>query len=365
MTKKRFPYLAIAFVLMIMLQACKDKGKQPGFQMPAFPNAGHADVHLLTGELMANMANDIFEYGNYLYVIYYDRKSQAWCHVYDKHTGEALCDRFNMGNGPGEILTIPVCSSRGDRIFIYDLPVRKQISCPFASLRDENMSPEVSVLDIKPYARNACVYGPGGDESIVLNQIGYSSPDTIGYHRLVVKDVYGDTLRVHDFEPFTDPVEMFNLYTESLMSLDESGTHLAVGSVWGAIIEMYELPEFSQKAFLKLVDPALVYGSTPTLTADTKAGLRDLFATDDYLYAVIGADVSLLSNKDKESGKDLENNDVYVFDWTGKPVGHLETDYNIEKMCVTSSKDTIYAVVSDREERLYLGYLTDFDAKGY
>ena len=106
------------------------------------------------------------------------------------------------------------------------------------------------------------------------------------------------------------------------------------------------------------MDPALVYGATPSLTADTKAGLRDLFATDDYMYAAIGADVNLLSNKEKVSGKELENNDIYVFDWDGKPVGHLETDYNIEKMCVTEFRDTIYAVVSDREKRLYLGYIT-------
>lgn len=351
-------YLAFFVGVLYLFPACADTDSRSDYQMPDFPNMGHAKVHLITGELMANMANDIFEHGQYLYVIYYDRKDQTWCHVYDKRTGAATGDYLHRGNGPGEILTIPACSARGDSLFIYDLPVRKQISCSFSSMHEEFISPTVSILDIKPYARNACACGPTGEESIILNQIGYANPDTMGYHRLMVKDIYGDTLQTQDFEPFSDPVEMFNLYSECLMSVNERGNRLAVGSVWGAILEIYDLPALRQKACLKLVDPALVYGATPSLTADTKAGLRDLFATDDYLYAAIGADVNLLSNKEKVSGEELENNDIYVFDWDGKPVGHLETDYNIEKMCVTEFRDTIYAVVSDREKRLYLGYIT-------
>ena len=356
--KKSINYLSLALILAI--SSCENNGNRSDYHMPTFPVETHSSFQLLTGELMANMVYDIFEHDRYLYAFFYDRKSQTWCHIYDKQSDE-IKNIFVRGNGPNEIISLPICSSRRDSLFVFDLPVRKQISCSFSSLLQEEMSIDVTTLDTKPYARNICVTSSEKEDRIILNQIGYANPDTVGYHRLIAQDGFGYTVGYQDFEPFSDQVEMFNLYTESLMAADESGTHLAVGSVWGAIIELYTLPGLKKSCFLKMVDPSLTYGNVPALTRQTKAGLKDLFATDEYLYTAIGADVDLLPNGEKNTeDKELVSNDIFLLDWDGHPVKHIETDYNIEKMCVSASRDTIYAVVSDREKRLFLGYISDY-----
>ena len=63
-----------------------------------------------------------------------------------------------------------------------------------------------------------------------------------------------------------------------------------------------------------------------------------------------------LGNWDKpDTERALTNNDIYCFSWRGKPLKQFETNYNIEKFCVTELSDVLYSIVSDVNGSLSIG----------
>ena len=344
-------------MLSILLFASCMSYKGCEYAMPDFPITNNISVKVLSEELLCNMVCDIFECDNRLYVVHYDKTAQTWCNVYDKQKGGRLFSCLHAGNGPKEIIANPICSSYQDSLFFFDMFADKVLSF---SKKENCISSEAIKEDsrmLRPYTRNISVLEKGED-IIVLNQIGYNSSDTVGYHRIQYYDNCGNEKCFQDFAPYPDSRTMFGMYTQSLMAVSPDCKKLVIGSVWGAILEFYSVPDLEGRKVLWLVDPAIDFREGTSLTKDTKAGLRDLCADNDNVYASIGADVNILSNNEKGIEEmELKCNDLYVFDWEGNPVRHIVTDYNIEKFCLTQSSDTLYTVVSNKEGALYLGMI--------
>ena len=195
-----------------------------------------------------------------------------------------------------------------------------------------------------------------GDEIVVLNNKGYMNKDTVGYHRV---EYYDDNDRLVSYVnaiPYPDPKMLFYLYQQCVMDSCPDCKHLILGSVWGGLLELYSLPDLKHTGFLRLADPAVLIKGGIDLTPGTTAGLRDIVARDTGFYAVIGADVPLLENKKKDEDKRLlVNNDLFFFNWRGKPVKHFEADCNLEKICITEASDTLYGIVSDVTGKLSIG----------
>lgn len=48
-------------------------------------------------------------------------------------------------------------------------------------------------------------------------------------------------------------------------------------------------------------------------------------------------------------------NKIDIFDWNGKPLRRIVTDYRIDHMCVDSEERNIYAILRDPEDSYYIG----------
>lgn len=82
----------------------------------------------------------------------------------------------------------------------------------------------------------------------------------------------------------------------------------------------------------------------------------DVCATDTRVYAAWGGDVALQPNERlPESERAIPVNKIDIFDWNGKPLRRIVTDYRIDHMCVDSEERNIYAILRDPEDSYYIG----------
>ena len=72
-----------------------------------------------------------------------------------------------------------------------------------------------------------------------------------------------------------------------------------------------------------------------------------LCATDDAIYAAYGGE------SDFKSRTGCRN--IAVFDWNGNPLKLIRTGHRIERLCLDSEENTLYAMIQDSEGRSYIG----------
>lgn len=346
------------FVLFLLL-SCSVKPGEEGFQMPEFGNSQKVKIAVISDELPTRMANHIFVRGDYLLALYHDGVENNKCTIFNKNSGEIVGRYIYEGRGPYEMISIPTANALGDQIYVYpafDPDQGNIFSFNIDSLvRKGNAAISSEFRQFKSWTTDV-KYLPVGDQLLVFNNKGYLNRDTTGYHRLILEDSMGNEISCQDYKPFDDPVAIWCLYQQMVMEVTPSGTNAVIASVWGGILEIYTLPDLDLVKVLRLVDPALMFGNAPDVTENTTAGVRDIYTTDDCFYVSLGADVKLLENSEKDAAvRELKCNDIYVFDWEGNPIEHIEADYNVERFCLTEAKDTMYAIVSDREGRFFIG----------
>ena len=75
------------------------------------------------------------------------------------------------------------------------------------------------------------------------------------------------------------------------------------------------------------------------------ASFCDLYATDEVLLAAYGGET--------EFGTGINN--IAIFDWKGNPLKLIRTDHRIERLCLDSEGNALYAVVHDSEGRPFIG----------
>lgn len=324
--------------------------------MPEFQSRQIVGTQILVESLPCNSTYGIWESGNYLCVVYYDSATETLVHLFDKQLGESRGDYIHRGRGPLEIPpTIPSVHERNGNIYLSDLHSGKTLSFNIKRLAFEGSSAITS--DYEEYKNYISIAStlPNG-EKILLNNIGFVNPDTLNYHRLEIQDANGITKSYGGAVPYADSKMLFYLYQQSVMEVSPNCQHMVLGSVWGGLLELYSLPDFADAKLLRLVDPAISIDRGMELTSKTTSGLRDLVAKDNGFYAVLGSDVYVLENLEKpEKERELANNDIYFFNWRGKPLKQFETNYNLEKICITESQDTLYSVVSDVNGQLSIG----------
>ena len=144
-----------------------------------------------------------------------------------------------------------------------------------------------------------------------------------------------------------------NTYHVSI-SPDES--KFAIVSTYSAVIEMYNLPSLKRRYLGLFAGQEYdVRSGNIVLTNSTAVNFTDVYATNRHVYTAF-SNIPVLPNKNRSlSEKMLENNNIDIYDWNGKPIRRIVTDYCIEKLCVDEKEEYAYAIISDFSDNYCIG----------
>ncbi len=349
--------IALTFVICI---GCKSSQERE-FHMPVFNDESDTKIEIISDELFGiNSVLDIYSYKEYIVVIAYDAENDNFLHIFN-HNGEKLCDAVQNGRGPKEVLRIDnswIDNVNGDVGFVNQMQ-NKMVCVNIDSLLSDGAKTISEIGMILPGWLEFTCPIPARDRKIIIQNV---SPvkDTTGFPRITVEDRFGEIIAQHKDFPEPDPQKRYIMYNESIVSISPNGRNLAIGTLWGGILEIYSLEEGLELKNVKyFIKPDFIahsgYGEP---NEKTQYGFRDIDASNEYIYSVINGEVyselySLYTGVERTAK--LICNNISVFDWTGTPVKKINTDYEIERFCIDENDEIVYAVVTDSLGRPFLG----------
>ena len=349
--------IALTFVICI---GCKSSQERE-FHMPVFNDESDTKIEIISDELFGiNSVLDIYSYKEYIVVIAYDAENDNFLHIFN-HNGEKLCDAVQNGRGPKEVLRIDnswIDNVNGDVGFVNQMQ-NKMVCVNIDSLLSDGAKTISEIGMILPGWLEFTCPIPARDRKIIIQNV---SPvkDTAGFPRITVEDRFGEIIAQHKDFPEPDPQKRYIMYNESIVSISPNGRNLAIGTLWGGILEIYSLEEGLElknvKYFIK--PDFIVHSGYGEPNEKTQYGFRDIDASNEYIYSVINGEVyselySLYTGVGRTAK--LICNNISVFDWTGTPVKKINTDYEIERFCIDENDEMVYAVVTDSLGRPFLG----------
>lgn len=349
-----FPVLFVSLVLGCTSEKICYKVPDPEKEI----NCG---FEILGGELEGlNAINDISVYDSYIIVTSISLEDQRTIHIYDKETGRLLKDALKMGRGPKEVIFPKISefdSGTGVHRF-YDPSKSAILSCQIDSVLEKG---EIAIEETlySPPSANTHMFDME-DRFLAVNNVSFLWRDTTNVCRFEIRDKSGIVLSTwNEYPYFEDDRKRYIAYNECTAALSPDRTRLAVATLWGGILELFKLddtkisplftgyylaPEFD-------VEGEVMYARYNEKTLDS---FSDVYAADDKVYASFGGRVLLLDNlKRRGTQRSMMFTDILIFDWSGKALECLHTDYQIERLCV--DKECIYAVIKDKERKPYLG----------
>ena len=364
MNKYRMHNAVYVFVItaaaVAALAGCSEQEK---YDYPDFKIEREAEFELLTGELESiSVPSDMYLSGDYIVIIGYDRVNQTFVHIYDREKGSLVADGIRMGRGPKEIM-IPVLNSMNyneESVVIYDSGAGR-ISVPVESF----VSAGLAAVGQEPYeipSFISCLMD-AGDLRVVIRAVP-SGKDIPDMTRIEIQTEDGAVLyRYNEFPDIGDISLCRSIYSFTTGTVSPDGKKMALApSSWGGILEFFSLEDgIENRKTEYMFSPGVRSpdGMNIELTEDAASGFQDLYATDERLYGAVGNGVRFLSNnKLPLEDRLLTSPDVVIFDWKGRAVEKIETDYNVLCLCTDEEKGELYAVISDVYQRNYIGKLS-------
>jgi len=184
-------------------------------------------------------------------------------------------------------------------------------------------------------------YGIRIEDTVLVNRL---SCDTLT-KRYEITDLSGAKIGVSDISHVDDVMERFYVYESACMGVSPDGLTLAVGTPYGAVLEIYSLCSrgIEQKYVGRYVKPSAEFATKGSDFIQTVLGFGDIFVSEDKIY----------SSYDGEIVGNRTSSDVFhriaVWSTDGDAIKMVKTDKTVEKVCYDSSERSLYAVVSDDE----------------
>lgn len=341
------------FALTVLFCAACSSDVTPRYAAPEFAQESRAEFELLTGELLFTNILDIWEYNSCLVVLGFE--NGRFLHIFDKQSGEKLLETISLGRGPQEVGSLLNARlDRAGRLTLVDGQQNKVLTIRIDSLLAA--SPAAISLRRDPLPSWCRAVIPLRDRQLVMRNIGDATKDTVGVVRFELSDSLGKPLARNDGFAVEEPATRFLVYNEARVSVSPDERRFAVGTVWGAILETFSLEKgIDPIATRYFVEPNLNIGPSPGLNERTVSGFADIYAGNERIYGSYdGVQKVLEWAKIPVDERPLQFNRIVVFDWEGRGIEQIVTDYNIRALCVAED-GTIYAAVFDRLNRFYLG----------
>lgn len=335
--------LTSLFIGLIMVACVSSEAYAP----PVFPVIKQMDSKRLSEGLVLHYPFDMCIDGDNLFVLALAEKT--WLQVYNKKTGAYVGSFISKGQGPGEIVTGTMLHYDASRrsIAIYDETSVKLLTY---SIGDdlENLlilDSEKSFYMLDGIVRR--VWPLDNSCYLVDGQLGGKLGEQKRFQLLSHDEV---TYEFNEYSVTSEEEKLAFLSPGIALSPDKG--KMAVGTLYGGILELYDISEkLSLKDIRRFYPPILRYSSGAIRsTEETIWGFSTLCATSSNLYTVLigGKDPNLLNN-------------ISVFNWNGEEQIRYETDCSVFRLCSSEEEpDKLYGIaVSDDKEF----YLVSFDLK--
>ena len=341
----------------LLLLGCRNGGDR--YSQPRFSDKREVSVEIIAGPLPFTMASAIEVTGPYLVAMAADVMDHSFCHIFDK-SGQLLCNTLREGRGPGELLALEGnLSVRNGRVEFLDRLTKTMFSFDVDSLLmalSSGLSAPIESYSVFSLLKAEDYRNDFHDMTLVHQKI---SPRMVEsgeeMRRLSVFDDLGNL--VSRFDSFAEEDEWKNWADTYHFSISPDGTKLAVVPTWSGTLELFDLPGLTP-IYVGYFAPQEFESPSGSVSLTEKSAIQfsDIVSSDKEVYAVWGGDVAFLPNRElPEELQAIPANKIDVFDWKGKPVKQIITDYRVHRVCLDESAGCLYAIVSDKEESYYLG----------
>ena len=352
-----FHTMGLLVLYCLLLFGCRNGGDR--YSQPRFSDKREVSVEIIAGPFTYTMVSAIEETGSYLVVMAADAMDHSFCHVFDK-SGQLLCNTLREGRGPGELLALEGnLSVRNGRVEFLDRLTKTMFSFDVDSLLmalSSGLSAPIESYSVFSLLKAEDYRNDFHDMTLVHQKI---SPRMVEsgeeMRRLSVFDDLGNL--VSRFDSFAEEDEWKNWADTYHFSISPDGTKLAVVPTWSGTLELFDLPGLTP-IYVGYFAPQEFESPSGSVSLTEKSAIQfsDIVSSDKEVYAVWGGDVAFLPNRElPEELQAIPANKIDVFDWKGKPVKQIITDYRIHRICLDEPAGCLYAIVSDKEESYYLG----------
>ncbi len=186
----------------------------------------------------------------------------------------------------------------------------------------------------------------------VISDKMYIASGAFGAKRFAVIDSVGEI--VAQFGTFPDfwseekniPNEAKAMFHQNRFIVNKAKQLFA--SVSSNVVEIYDYStkDIKMKCRVLLSPYEYTYSTGNLLSANRKdnieRGAIDVNCTEDHIYVVYNPNTKEL---DKDSTRKRLNNEIWVFDWEGKPIKLLRPNLNVTNICIDSQDKKAFCIV--------------------
>lgn len=333
--------LELAFMVCCLVAAC---GNRQSLEILEFQSTATIQAELISDESpIIGYPYDFFVTDSELFVLCF--KEGKWIHSFDRTSGQELGAYVERGRGPGECMmcTKLYYDNLQNRLYLFDRDVEKIVEYDLNSAGASFVT-EKSFADVE-----ATVFyhmWPLSEDAYLANSQHGSIEEGLTRFQVYAKN--GDLLQENNQIPHLEGDDRYT-YTQSSTSMSPDKKHLVSVTLMGEILDAYDI---KGNTIIKTVEkifsvPNVVYqDGVVRETKDTKWGFPYVSSDNDYIYASL------------TDGVDPNNyNKIAVFDWEGKGIKKIETDYNVLRL-YPSGRD-VFAIVADSQNQLFFAKFPD------
>lgn len=322
---------------ILILCSCMTEGELDEL---TFAKTAEINAELISDEsLVMSYPRDMFVSDSMIGVLCF--MNHKWIHFYDKETGIYVSGGVAHGRGPGELQSCTNLHYDRSlmRLYLFDNLSEKmsvyKVSDRFPYIEFER---EVSFADVAGTVFQKV--WPISDSLLLANVQCGSMEDSIT--RFQMFSIDGTLLNTCSDMPPLEGDDRFT-FLQSSVALSPDGRRFASATLFGEILEIYDVaPQSIERTVEKIFAYPAVEFREGVLweSKHTVFGFPQICSDEKYIYA------SMVDGKDVNSF-----NKIAVFDWKGRGVLRVMTDYNVLR--VSSDEDCLYSIVSDSSNELF------------
>lgn len=337
----------------LLLTGCSGH-EQSRYMLPRFPSVENKTFEIISGPLMYTMSSSIQESGQYLIVMAADADLHAYCHIFDKQ-GSLLGYTFHRGRARSEIVGLSGdLFVSGGRVTYVDRMKQSSLSFDIEELLSRgNVAVEEYAEPLSRWEDSRIITRDYQVSYAKLSPVAQTGDEVI--NRITVLDQNENVVATDNTYPEED--EWKNWADTYHLSVSPDGSKLVIVPSWSGTMELFDLPDLHRR-YTGYFAPQEFESKNGGVgfTDRTALMFTDVCATDTRVYAAWGGDVALQPNERlPESERAIPVNKIDIFNWHGKPLRRIVTDYRIDRMCVDAKERNVYAILRDPEDNYYIG----------
>ncbi len=299
-------YIILSITFLFFCVSCEER-----YRKFVFNNSEAVKVSILQDSSEIGLPLEMIKYNDYLFISDFRGDSLLW--IYDVCNNKMVKKYAPVGEGPNEFLS-PIQFILIDSTFIIHNRwhfnsgkyIFNKADLTFSQI-EEKISLSTDIDMIFPLNNNSYVASGRFKNSrfVILNNQGKIT-STFGDY----PDYNSEEVNIPNFPSIT-PKRVFRTL------LSPYKYKYSEGDEW----------------------------ATAAAIKNTEKGVRRIYSTNKYIYLLYDPNIE----SQEREGYNIMENEIWIFDWTGKAVLKVFPDLNITSFCVDELDNVIYCIVNNPE----------------